>query len=285
MSNILNQDEINSLLGAMERGESIENKEASDLQINEYNFRRPNLITREQLRAFETVHEVFARELVSSLALLLRTNIDFSLISTEQQQYTEFISGLPKISHCIVFSANPFPGHIAIEINLSLVFAIVDILLGGEGDIETEIRMPTDIEGSILSPLIERLTEHLQEAWGSYFEIKFEEERTESDPEYIQVSSPDVPVIVHGFDTKINMINGIINICYPLSTIQAINEALSKSGVVTEDYIVGKKDEHVPEKLMAALLEIPLPLSVDLGISRSAAINFSGTCSSFLPTI
>jgi len=270
MPNILNQDEIDSLLGAMERGEidKLETQDGKGLRIAEYNFRRPNLITKDQLRNFQAIHENFAREMASSLALFLRSQVEFNLVSTEQQLYSEFIASLSNISHCVVFSAEPLPGAAIVEINLSLVFGFVDMLLGGKGDVETEIRVPTEIEIAILNPIVDRIIERLESSWKSLMDVTLKKERVESAPEYVQAAPTDAPVVVLAFDAKIGLANGIINICYPLPMIQQVNEYLSEAAGKMDSYYGKKADGETRSQVMDALFKVPIPLSVNLGTAR-----------------
>lgn len=272
MPNILNQDEIDSLLGAMERGEIDKFVEESNphrkRKIAEYNFKRPNLITKDQLRNFQTIHEAFAREMVSSLALFLRSQVEFNLVSTEQQQYTEFVNSLADVSHCVVFSADPLPGLAVIEVNLSLVFGVVDMLLGGHGDVETEIRVPTEIEIAILNPFIDRIVEKLEVAWKTLMDVNLKKERIESDPEYVQAAPMDAPVVVMAFDTKIGLANGIINLCYPLPMIQEVNEYLSEASGKLDNYYGKRASDESRRQILELLLKVPLPLTVKLGEAK-----------------
>lgn len=271
MANILNQDEIDSLLGAMERGELDEVEEErpqQDVRIKEYNFRRPSLITKEQLRSFTNIHENFAREMVASLALFLRTNVEFSLVSTEQQQYSEFINSLSTITYAVTFSAEPLPGLAVLEINLSLIFGIEDMLLGGQGDVETEIRKPTDIEISIITPFIDRIIEKLQDSWNTLMKVDLTQTRFESDPEYIQAAPPDAPVVVMAFDVKVGLANGIINVCYPLPMIQSLIEFLDGADGQMDSYYGRKADAESRQQILDAMMDIPVPISVKLGEAR-----------------
>ncbi|OGV39463.1 MAG: flagellar motor switch protein FliM [Lentisphaerae bacterium GWF2_45_14] len=270
MPNILNQDEIDSLLGAMERGEidQFASEKKEERFVSDYNFRRPNLITKDQLRNFQTIHETFAKEMVSNLALYLRTGVEFNLVSTEQQQYGEFISSLSNITLCVVFSAEPLPGVAVIEINLSLVFGIVDMLLGGQGDIETEIRVPTEIEVAIMDPFVERILEKLQSCWMALMRVNLKKERHESDPEYIQAAPSDAPVVVLAFDAKIGFANGIVNICYPLPMIQEVNEHLDHISGDKDNYYGRKADKNTRKLVLDSLMNVPMPMSVALGDAR-----------------
>lgn len=269
MANVLNQDEINSLLGAMDAGtlDNIDNQGGKkDNDIEEYDFRRPNLITKDQLRNFQDIHEGFAREMISSLSLFLRTGVEFELVATEQQQYGEFIKSLPGITHSVVFTADPLPGISVFDINLSLIFGILDMLLGGQGDIESELRVPTDIEIAIITPFIERIIDKLQNSWRTVMkEVTISQVSSESDPEYIQAAPVDAPVVVLSFNVKVGFASGAINICYPLPSIQAVNEYLASAAEQMDAYYGKKADRATRQNLLNSLMQVHLPITATLG--------------------
>jgi flagellar motor switch protein FliM len=142
------------------------------------------------------------------------------------------------------------------------------MLLGGQGDIETEIRVPTEIEVSIMNPFVERIIEKLQACWCTLMDVKLKKERNESDPEYIQAAPADAPVVVLAFDTKIGFANGIINICYPLPMIQAVNEYLDDVSGEMDSYYGRKSDQNTRRRVMDSLLKVPMPVSVSLGEAK-----------------
>ena len=60
-----------------------------------YDFRRPDRIAKEQLRAIHLLHENFARTLASSLSAYLRAYVMVNLVSVEQLSFLEFTQLLP----------------------------------------------------------------------------------------------------------------------------------------------------------------------------------------------
>ena len=274
MANILSQEEIDALLGAAERGELKDDGSIAGTEgpaITDYNFRRPNLITKDQLREFTNLHETFVREAQTSLSLLMRASTEFRMVSTEQQQYSEFIGSLPTISHLALYSAEPLPGSIAIEINLALVFGLVDLRLGGSGGIETSIRQPTELEVAIIEPIIRKISNHLQDSWKDFVEgLKFKLLRYESNPEYLQAAPADAPMVVLAFDAKVGAeTNGIINICYPVPMILALLEKISSKGGQMDNYYGKAKDvNEIRKRLLSTLMNLPMGGKVVLGKSN-----------------
>jgi flagellar motor switch protein FliM len=155
-----------------------------------------------------------------------------------------------------------------LDINLALVFGVIDMLLGGQGNVETEIRVPTDIEVAIIHPFIEKLLEKLTFCWNSFIQVDLKVKRTESNPEYIQAAPVDAPVIVLAFDAKIGNANGIINICYPLPMIQAANDQLDSAAGQMDSYYGKKTDDSSRANLIKNVLNIPMPITVELGGSK-----------------
>ncbi|MBA3440793.1 MAG: flagellar motor switch protein FliM, partial [Pyrinomonadaceae bacterium] len=60
-----------------------------------YNFRRPDRVSKEQVRSLYMLHDLFSHSLSSSLLIFLRSVSEVSLISVEQQAYVEYLYGLP----------------------------------------------------------------------------------------------------------------------------------------------------------------------------------------------
>jgi flagellar motor switch protein FliM len=242
-NNILTQDEVDALLNAVDQGELFTEDDAGAAHtpeghtVSNYSFRRPHLITREQLRGVTNLHDDFAREFQSSLSISLQTAVDIRRVSAEQQQYNEFVFSLSDVTHITLFSMDPLPGKGVLELNLSLVFGIVDLFLGGEGDVESAIRKPTEVELAIIEPVVGRLFACLAEAIGLVLPVDIQPERVESSPEYVQAAPLDAPVVVLAFDVRIGLANGIINLCYPVPMVQSLlRELQGRTGQLDNYY-------------------------------------------------
>src|SRR5204862_7234608 len=111
------------------QGEEAEDSEKAVL----YDFRRPDRIAEDQLRAIHLLHENFARNLASSLSAYLRAYVEVSLVAVEQLSFMEFTQSLPSPTSLIALGIKPFDGNAVLEINPMLVFPILEMLLGGAG--------------------------------------------------------------------------------------------------------------------------------------------------------
>ena len=275
MANILSQDEIDDLLGAMERGELAgdDAEEAESKKIEYFNFRRPNLIAGDKLRGFNAMHEQLVRKIQGSLALLMRTNLDVNVASTDQIIYQEFVKSMDSISLIRLFTMDPLPGSAIMEIKLPLAYGVCDMLLGGQGGVETEVRRMTEIEFAILEPFLLGVEEQLEAVWKEVVEIDFKVTRTETDSEMVQTAPSEAPMVVVTMVMKVGQANGIISIAYPLPMVQQLLNSLDVKNWESDNYY-GKLDEkNYRLDLMTAVSQLELPLNVDIGKVKLSALD------------
>jgi flagellar motor switch protein FliM len=157
-----------------------------------YDFRRPYRIAKDQLRAIHLLHENFARSLASSLSAYLRAYVAVNLISVEQLSFMEFSQCLPSPTCLVSLGMGPCEGNAVLEINPSLVFPILEMLLGGSGKYTTKInREITEIEQSIMEGLFRIILHDLKLAWHSVTLVEFSIESHETDPQLMQILAPN----------------------------------------------------------------------------------------------
>src|ERR1700735_356106 len=131
-----------------------------------FDFRRPDRIAKSQLRAIHQLHDTFVRNLVSSLSAYLRSYLMINLVSVEQLSYAEFLECLPSPTCIASIGLKPFDGNAVLELNSSLIFPILEILLGGDGKLTfSATREITEIEQVLLDGLFRLILRDFHEAW------------------------------------------------------------------------------------------------------------------------
>src|SRR5882757_1100027 len=139
-----------------------------------YDFRRPDRIAKDQLRAIHSLHENFARSLASSLSAYLRAYVAVNLIAVEQLSFMEFSQCLPSPSCLVALGMKPYEGNAVLEINPGLVFPIIEMLLGGGSRSLLKItREITEIEQSVLDGLFRITLFDLKTAWHAVTPMEF----------------------------------------------------------------------------------------------------------------
>ena len=190
-----------------------------------YDFRRPDRIAKEQLRAIQLLHDNFARSLGSSLSAYLRAYAVVNLISVEQLSFIEFLQCLPSPTCMISLGMSQFDNNALMEMSPSVVFPIIEMLLGGTGGSAVKIeREVTEIERSILDGVIRMILKDLREAWKQVTQIDFTLDGFETEPQLMQILAPTEAVVAISIDVRIGEASGLLNIAIPSITLKMLGQ-------------------------------------------------------------
>jgi flagellar motor switch protein FliM len=214
----LTQDEIDRVFRSQRAAEVPDTKRAVA-----YDFRRPDRIAKDQIRAIHLLHENFSRSLASSLSAYLRVYVTANLISVEQLSFAEFSQCLPSPTCLVLLGMKPYDGTAVLEINLSLIFPILEAMLGGTGKSALKItREMTEIEQVVLDGFYRIVLHDLQQAWSSTTPISFSIQGRETDPQLLQVMAPNEAVVSIAIEVRMGESTGMINIGVPSITIKML---------------------------------------------------------------
>ena len=195
MADILSQEEIDALLQVVDddgNGHSANIPEHTEepKQVVIYDFKRPNRVSKEQLRAVKGIHDKLARNLASQISSIMRSIVEIRLHSVDQMTYGEFLMSLPSPTSFNVFSIKPLDGNCVLEINPSIAFPMIDRLLGGNGDgFDSSSRELTDIEVNLLDAILRIIMQRLKESWSMITDMYPNVEVKESSPNVVQIVS------------------------------------------------------------------------------------------------
>ena len=220
MDHILSQDEVDALLSAVDRGEIPEEPPsgvgmaAPGLAVR-YNFRKPNRVSKDQVKMLQSMHESFARLYTASLSTLLRGLVEVELKTVEQVTYGEFIMSLSPPNCLVVFNMEPLKGGAALEMNANLLFRFIDRLLGGSGLLPVRLRDFTEVEQVLVERMAVRAMMDLQQAWQHAGTFGFRVAHVETNPQFVQLTSPNEVVIAVTFDITIGDERGHMTLVFP----------------------------------------------------------------------
>ncbi len=237
MADILSQDEIDALMGIVDdNGGEEGGEESHERQIMLYDFKRPNRVSKEQLRAIRGIHDKMARNLASEMSATLRSIIEIQLQSVDQMTYGEFLMSLPSPTSFNVFSIKPLDGSAVLEINPSIVFPMIDRLLGGKGEQYDTERELSDIEITLLDNVLKVMMAKLKESWSPIFELIPIIESKESSPNVIQIVAQNEIVVMVVLEITIGETSGMINLAYPVIHLESILSRLA-----SKDIMIGER--------------------------------------------
>ena len=173
MGEVLSQNEIDSLLSALNSGEfdAEEMKDSGEKQVKNYDFARPAKFSKEHLRTMEIIFEHYGRLLSTNLPAYLRKNIQVEVMNSEAVTYSEFSNALSNPVLLGVVNFEPLPGSIIMELATNLGYAMVDRMLGGLGDPLEKSREFSEIELLIIERIMNACINLLAEPWKNVIEI------------------------------------------------------------------------------------------------------------------
>jgi flagellar motor switch protein FliM len=252
LDRVLSQEEIDSVF---------RKKDPLDDDINKrtqpYDFRRPDRIAKDQLRAIHLLHENFARSLASSLSAYLRAYIMVNLVSVEQLSYKEFTEGLPSPTCMASLGLRPFEGNAVLELNPSLVFPILEMLLGGTGRTAANItREITEIEQSILDSLLRIVLQNLKTAWHSVTNLDFTVENHETEPALLQILAPNEALVAIAMEVRIGENSGMMNIGIPSIIIKMLRQKFDQQWSVRKTQVTEEEHARMLRLIKPAMIHI-----------------------------
>ncbi|MBS1859783.1 MAG: flagellar motor switch protein FliM [Acidobacteria bacterium] len=218
LSRQLSQQEIDAVFQNMQ-------DHKREVPAVKFDFRRPDRIPKSQVRAIHLLHDTFVRNLVSSLSAYLRSYLTVNLVSVEQLSYAEFLDGLPSPTCIVSLGLSPYDGNGVLELNPSLVFPIIEMLLGGTGKSSINIqRDVTEIERRLLDGLFRIILQDLREAWKAVTSVDFTIESMETEPQLLHVLAPNEAVVSIGIEVRIGETVGMMNIAMPSIVIKMMRQ-------------------------------------------------------------
>ncbi len=205
MADILSQDEVDLLLGAVSEGEigDAEEEAQQEVHLTAYDFRRPERVSKEQLKGLQSLFEAFSREVSILFPPFLRTVVRVDLTSIDQLTYDEFILSVARPTALSIINMSPLEGTAVIEMSPSMVFPIVDRVLGGKGMTLPEPRELTEIENRIIQRIVMMLLDSLRRSWEQLIEFRLSVLQQESDPLIVQIVAGSEMVILVGYEVHI----------------------------------------------------------------------------------
>lgn len=263
---VLSQSEIDKLLSALSTGEVTADKiKAEDeRKVKNYDFKRPDKFSKDQLRTLSMMHENFARLLNTHLSTSLRTMVSVEVISVDQTTYQEFVQSIGNPSVIGVLNATPLKGNMIVELNTGIAFAIIDRVFGGPGGNTLKPRVLTDIEEAVVRRFIGKSNDFLKEAWENVTEMNPKLEALESNPAFVQIVPPSDMVIIITLQVKIGDVEGFMNLCIPYLVLEPIMSKLTTTFWVAA---TATKDgnEKQAEVLRKKMEKVKVPMTVRLG--------------------
>ena len=276
MGDVLSQNEIDNLLQALSSGEldAEEIKDSDEKQIKNYDFARPAKFSKEHLRTLEIIFEHYGRLLSTNLPVYLRKAIQVEVMNSEAVSYSEFSNALSNPVLLGIINFAPLKGNIILEIASNLGYAMVDRMLGGEGEPLDKTREFSEIELLIIERILTVCVNLLHEPWENVVDIHPRLERIETNSQFAQIISPSEMIAIVTINIKIGDVEGLMNVCLPYLTLEDIMDKLNTKYWYST--MQDKDEQQYVDAIETLISKAPIPMKAVLGNSTISVSDFSG---------
>ena len=271
---ILSQSEINALLAAVSEGK-VEGAGAGEPdgessvktfgsstpapQVMDYDLTSQDRVVRGRMPTLDIIDDRFCRLARVSLAGLLRKVVHVTVESTNLMKFGEFLNYLPMPSCLNIVKLSPLRGASLIAIQSKLVFQLIDTLFGGsqsEIPMKDEGRDLTTIESGVVQRVVSLLLNDLAESWKPIARLDPEFVRTETNPQFVAVVSPQDVIVQTTYEVEIETVKGTLHIIIPYASVEPLKGRLS-SGVMGEPREIDATwITRLTEQLMSTLVNV-----------------------------
>src|SRR5919201_854806 len=220
---ILNQEEIDSLLGFS----------LADVSLNDNSGIRAiidsAMVSYERLPMLEIVFDRLVRLMTTSLRNFTSDNVEVSLDRITSVRFGDYLNSIPLPAILAVFKAEEWENFGLITINSSLIYSIIDVLLGGRrghGSVRIEGRPYTTIESNLVKRMIEVVLADAELAFKPLSPVKFNIDRLETNPRFAAISRPANAAILVRLRIDMEDRGGNIELLLTYATIEPIRDVL-----------------------------------------------------------
>ena len=256
MKKILSQDEIDALFAAAKHSQ----RAGSGRKVQACDLRKLGALNADQVRVVTTLHESFARRLGGSLGAYLRVGFEMNLVSVEQILYSEFLSRLPELTYLASLQVLPLDARAMMQADLSLVFPIVDLVLGGSGADPIEPREMTEIEEQIFETVVRVIARDLQTTWTPVLPLDIQFDQRQQHTQVHGLMLPTEKVMSLTFEIRLPDARGTLNLAFPA----VISNALLRKLSVQWSYAERSPSLETRQQLQDRLLESRFAVNLSL---------------------
>jgi len=250
---ILNQDEIDSLLGFGLGEEDMSGRTGVRAIINSA------LISYERLPMLEIVFDRLVRLMTTSLRNFTSDNVEVSLDQISSIRFGDYLNSIPLPAIIAVFRAEQLDNFGLVTVDSSLIYSIVDVLLGGRrGGSATRVegRPYTTIERMLVTRMIEVVLADAKQAFAPLTAVDFSLDRIETNPRFAAIARPPNAAIVVKLRVDMEDRGGRLELLLPYATLEPIRKMLLQQ-------FMGEKfgrdniwEGHLASELWATKLEV-----------------------------
>jgi flagellar motor switch protein FliM len=225
---ILSQEEIDALLGAMAKGEvDLEEESAEENKVEVYDLVGSSTGIKEEFNSLNQVHSKFSELLRPRMTGDLQTQVEVLFTSAEIIKFSEFIRAFAPPASLNIFAMDPLIGSGVLACDSSFVFSLIDCMFGGKGKSLNQVRDFTPIERRMMERFASGVLEEFEKAWATVYSVNISLKKVEYKPEFLHIASPNDMVLVTMFSIEAGEFSGNLTFCLPYLMLEPIKDKLT----------------------------------------------------------
>lgn len=184
--------------------------------VHSCNFRYAGRLSNENARTLSALHEKFALNVTTALELYLGATLRLKLVSLEQMAIVDYVAGMDSNNYVLPCTLNVMESNLLMEMDIALVFPIIDLLLGGAGTASEEARELTEIDEEIMQSVAGLIVKQVERAWQT-LNLSLTPGRCIKPAMIQQVFQMDEKLVLLMFEMTVGETSGRFNIVLPTS--------------------------------------------------------------------
>lgn len=263
MEGILTKEEIDALVAAVFEGSLVPEKELANSGAHVEQFDLLDIEEHRVIPNLDIVYDGFIRYNRVTMSNRLGRMVDIKKEEARPYKFGEFLGVLPSPVCLAIYKMDPLKGAALIAFDSTLVFTIVDSILGGSGVASGQgmNRLFTSIELRLVEKIVKDALADLEKAWAPLCPVNMSLLRLEMNPRLVNIVPPEYQVVTMSMKIQIEETVGNMILAIPFMTIEPIRDKL-KRGVQMDMMAV---DPLWSYRMSEELLGAPLDLSVEMG--------------------
>jgi flagellar motor switch protein FliM len=220
---VLNQDEIDSLLGFDEAGGGDSDTSGIHAIVNSA------LVSYERLPMLEVVFDRLVRMMSTSLRNFTSDNVEVSLDNITSIRFGDYLNSIPLPAMLSVFKAEEWDNYGLLVVDSALIYSIVDVLLGGRrgtAAMRIEGRPYTTIERNLVERMVNVVLSDLSAAFDPLSPVTFRFDRLETNPRFATIARPANAAVLARLRIDMEDRGGRLELMLPYATLEPVRELL-----------------------------------------------------------
>lgn len=229
----------------------------SSKEVRNHDFRRTDLLERQDLQTLHGLSEAFTRAATQRLSAILHRPCTFELSTLDQVMWRDLAEEFKENMHFFTFSMAPLVGRGVLALPMDEVLAFVDLRLAGSGEDDFTGRTPSEIDKAFLAPIITELIVEFAKTMTRIQTITPLLEAQDDNAELVSIAAPQETCVAirMALTTAGRPVREVV-LCLPYPMVRLLFDLLAARSVSSGD----DREDAFSLDTRRRLYEVPLEL-------------------------